>query len=128
MSVTTQKYVRKPFMIDAVQVTKENMDELAEWCKGTVYALPPVSGRIRKFIDVPVQKATHERQKRAFCGDWLLFSGKAFKVYTEKAFTTCFELASGEALLNSLPKGPPIDAEPSNFSDTGTIFYAPGDN
>jgi hypothetical protein len=34
MTLATTKYVRKPFEVEAVQVTEENLEEVAQWCHG----------------------------------------------------------------------------------------------
>jgi hypothetical protein len=94
MALDIEKYVRKPFAVDAVCVTEENMREVAKWCGGQVKRLPrwdPRSGT--KFISVNVLKALNERQTQAFVGDWVLSSGSGpngFKVYTPRAFETSF--------------------------------------
>lgn len=95
MALEIDKYVRKPFAVDAVCVSEENMREVAKWCGGQVRRLPrwdPRSGT--KFISVNVFKALNERQTQAFVGDWVLSSGtgpNGFKVYTPRAFETSFE-------------------------------------
>lgn len=103
----TEKYTRKPFDVEAIQVTAENMDAVAEWCKGTVISptrtvgtdTEPYSKEVvdptpsKAYIDVPVKWATDDRQKRAVIGDWLLFANNGFKVYTDRAFKKSFALA-----------------------------------
>ena len=93
------KYVRKPFEVDAVQVAAENIDEVAKWCQGEVHfenpgvlgAEPPTN----PFIKVHVARALNDRQTRAMVGDWVLYAGTGFKVYTNKAFTKSFEVSQG---------------------------------
>ncbi len=79
------KYVRKPFEVDAVQVTAENLEELAEWCQGTL------EEDNRPYIRVRVARPLNERQTKAYAGDWVLYAGTGFKVYTSKAFHRTFE-------------------------------------
>jgi hypothetical protein len=92
--IKVEKYVRKPFAVEAVQVTEQNMREVAKWCGGQIRRLPrwdPRSGT--KFISVNVVKPISERQTQAFVGDWVLSSGTGptgFKVYTPRAFETSF--------------------------------------
>lgn len=90
--IETNKFARKPFHVDAVQVTAENMDEVASWCQGTVTRtdLSPVGD----FIKVRVHRPLTERQTKAFVGDWVLYAGTGFKVYTDKAFEKSFEPAT----------------------------------
>ncbi len=83
--VTTEKYQRKPFEVDAVRVTQGNLQELAEWCGGVVRE---ADGLL--YIKVNVSYPQSERQTRAFPGDWLLKSGSQFKVFLDKAFKAQF--------------------------------------
>lgn len=84
------KYVRKPFEVDAVQVTEGNIEEVKDWCQGTLQQ----DGN-RQFIKVHVARALNERQTKAFPGDWVLYAGAGFKVYTNKAFHKTFEQPEG---------------------------------
>jgi len=87
--IETNKFARKPFYVDAVQVTSENMAEVAEWCQGDVITsdTPPNGTHIK----VRVHRPLTERQTKAFVGDWVLYAGTGFKVYTDKAFEKSFE-------------------------------------
>lgn len=82
----THKFARKPFYVDAVRVSEANMEEVAAWCEGEI--LETSDGR---YISVQVYRPINERQTQAFIGDWVLFSGNGFKVYTPKAFDKSFE-------------------------------------
>lgn len=92
----TEKFTRKPFPIDAVQVTAENMDEVAAWCQGEVLATDSaiaegLNKEPERFIKVRVHHPMTERQTKAFVGDWVLYASKGYKVYTDKAFARSFE-------------------------------------
>jgi hypothetical protein len=89
----TEKFERVPFTIDAVQVTSENMEEVAKWCKGEVKT-ETFKGRKATFIEVDVSRPMTERQKKAMVGDWVLFAGRGYKCYTNKAFNECFRRPS----------------------------------
>lgn len=89
MAVETTTYIRKPFEVEAVQVTEDNIGAVKEWCQGALDADP------RPFIKVKVARALNERQTKAYPGDWVLYAGTGFKVYTEKAFHRTFEVAVG---------------------------------
>ena len=98
--ITTNKFVRKPFYVDAVQVTSANIEDVAKWCGGTVKESKPdkdiENGRVpEKFIQVTVYRPMSDRQKMAFVNDWVLFAGKGYKVYTNPAFQKTFELIDG---------------------------------
>ncbi len=91
-------FVRKPFYIKAVQVTPENIHEVAAWCDGQVRTQGgPVEGspenmiRNTFYIKVRVLRALNERQTRAFIGDWVVYAGKGYKVYQPKALTQTFD-------------------------------------
>lgn len=92
--IETQKYKRKSFDVDAVQVTSENMQDISEWCSGSVE-----EEQNRTFVKVPVNRPLDERQTKAFPGDWVLQAGSGFKVYTGKAFGKSFEPAAVAAEL-----------------------------
>lgn len=85
IEVKPTQYIRKPFFVDAVQVTAENMAEAANWCEGKVIIDTP------PYIKVRVKRPLAERQTRAFVGDWILSSGNGFKVYTQSSFDKNFE-------------------------------------
>lgn len=92
MSVQPTKYVRKAFAVEAVEVTRDNVEEVAEWCGGEVKTSPGKGGRRQQqFVKVPVKNPLNDRQTRAYPGDWVLSAGAGFKVYTQKAFSASFE-------------------------------------
>lgn len=90
MTVQTQKFVRKTFEIEAVQVTEDNLNEVATWCNGEVKTA--LNGQGKTFIEVNVKNPMTDRQKQAFVGDWVLYNKSGYKVYTNRAFTGTFEL------------------------------------
>ena len=88
--IQTQTYVRKPLYVEAVQVTPENFNEIAIWCKGDIqYA--EERGRAFQFIAVRVTNPMNPRQCQARVGDWILTSERGYKVYTPKAFEKAFD-------------------------------------
>jgi hypothetical protein len=90
MAINPRSYVRKPFVVDAERVKDDNIAEVAEWCRGEV--LTDTDGRL--YIAVNVKNPINERQSKAFVGDWVLFAGRGFKVYTNAAFTRSYEVAN----------------------------------
>lgn len=96
----TQKFVRKPFHIDAVQVTAANINDVAAWCSGEVRTQKKTD-QVEKgqYIKVRVHRPLNDRQTQAFVGDWVLYAGTGFKVYTPKAFANSFEQASVETTM-----------------------------
>lgn len=93
--VETHKYARKPFLVDAVRVTPENMTAIADWCGGDIEKAEPIPSmaepRVNYYVKVPVKNPMTERQSKAFIGDWILFANNGFKVYTPKAFDRTFD-------------------------------------
>ncbi len=93
--VNTEKYVRKPLFVDAVQVTAENMVEISEWCQGEIKnndGSRDLDHSHNQHIHVRVHNPKNVRQTKAFVGDWLLYTERGYKVYTQKAFTNSFDL------------------------------------
>jgi len=100
MAIQPQKYVRKPFEVQAVEVTAENIQEVADWCGGVIETDTegPRSGE-QEYIKVNVKKPLSTRQTHAYYGDWVLLATRGdvntpagFKVYTPKAFVASFQL------------------------------------
>jgi hypothetical protein len=93
MSLDVSRYVRKPFSVEAVQVTRANIVEVAVWCNGELMHPQGQS----QYIKVNVFRPMKDRQTMAYVGDWVLYAGSGYKVYTHKAFVDCFEKPTGEA-------------------------------
>lgn len=87
--VKTAKFVRKPFEVEAIQVTAENIEEVAVWCNGSVERLGE-EGKDDRYIHVRVHYPISPRQTKAFIGDWVLYSKNGFKCYNPKAFSNNF--------------------------------------
>lgn len=90
----TRKFTRKPFEVEAVQVTAENIQDVAKWCTGEVVENAPNEDI---HIKVRVLRAMTPRQTQAFVGDWVLYAGTGYKVYTNKAFKNSFDPLDGVA-------------------------------
>lgn len=106
MTLKIEKYTRKPFPVDAVQVTEDNLSEVALWCGGDIHTSTKTlrddqgveTGKIKlPYIKVDVHRPLNDRQTKAFVGDWVLKSESGFKVYTLKAFDGSFEKKVGVA-------------------------------
>lgn len=89
----TQRYVRKPFFVEAVQVTEENLEQVAEWVPGAHIRTQRVNDVDKRYVKLKITKPQNDRQTKAFPGDWVLFSDESgeYKVYTKNAFTRAFE-------------------------------------
>ena len=104
------KFNRKPFVVDGVEVTEDNLAEVAEWCGGEVRRSDKNG---EKYVKVPVINPLSNRHTLAFVGDWVLRSNVpkpqgeqlSFKVYTEKSLHRNF-----------------IQWEPSQFLSSSTVY------
>jgi hypothetical protein len=103
----TQKFQKKPLIVEAIQVDEGNFLEVANWSQGTIRNVDgsevfteltddpmPSSGR---YIHVRVLNPMHDRQTKAFVGDWVLYAGRGFKVYKDRAFKGTFLPLEGTA-------------------------------
>lgn len=105
--IETTKFMRRPFPVDGVQVTAENMQEAAAWSQGVIENTSE-DGSGANYIKVPVHKPNSPRQERAYVGDWILFAGKGFKVYLDKAFRASFEeIAGAPSVMHGAPSEDP---------------------
>lgn len=100
MAIDTSKYVRKPLYVDGVQITNENFAEIAAWCQGEVRAnsteelvSSPGINPGATHIRVRVHNPKNVRQTKAYVGDWILYTERGYKVYTQKAFRASFDPA-----------------------------------
>ena len=80
-----ERYQRRPFFVEAVVVTPENMAEVSTWCDGTIVVEDATS-----YIKVPVKRPMHIRQTYAYPGHYVVKAGTGFKVYTPKRFEADF--------------------------------------
>src|SRR4051812_17353311 len=95
MAIETVRYIRKPLYVDAVRITATNFDEVAAWCQGEILQDEvPGKGTTKKYIKVRVHNPKNARQTKAFFGDWLLYTERGYKVYTNKAFHSAFDAVS----------------------------------
>lgn len=94
-SLETIKFIRKPFTIDAVQLTEENLEQVADWCNGEIRTAvvdeTDTEMKTARYIKVRVSRPLNDRQTKAFINDWVLFANKGFKIYTPTAFEENFE-------------------------------------
>lgn len=92
MPVVTVKYIRKPLYVDAVRINESNFDQVVAWCMGEVqHDEIPGKGTGKKYIRVRVHNPKNPRQTKAYAGDWLLYTERGYKVYTNKAFHASFD-------------------------------------
>lgn len=107
----TKKYARKPFSVDAVQITADNMEEVASWAQGEVREENGV-----KYVHVRVHRPLNERQTKGYVGDWVLYAGTGYKVYTDKAFEGSFDPEQQISAVTGQPI-PPVTEKVQNVFD-----------
>lgn len=93
-----KRFMRRTFDVDAVQVTDENFDAVAEWCGGKIVTVQETREKHldlgivggQKHISIDVARPMNRRQTEAYVGDWVLYANKGFKVYTNRPFVKNF--------------------------------------
>jgi hypothetical protein len=82
-------YTRKPFVVEAVEITDENIEDVAK--------MIGVEGEVREKDGaqyIVVDKRIVPNIHRASAGWWLTRMGDNLRCYSPKIFTEQFELAS----------------------------------
>lgn len=130
MGVNTQRFIRKPLFVDAVRVSANNFDEVVGWCQGEVETDEvPGTGTTKKYIKVRVHNPKNVRQTKAFINDWILYTERGYKVYTNKAFRAAFDLVTDDGAKplepvvdnHTTPQGEPheyVEATSQTIADT----------
>lgn len=107
----TESYVRNPLVVDALRVTDENFNDVAEWCKGEIRQ----DNDEKFFIFLQVRHPLHSRQKKAYVGDWILKTKSGYKIYPDDAFKANFNPGTGHSVsvANVFGSGPGTDPVPT---------------
>lgn len=130
-AIQTEEYTRKPFRVEAVEVTEANQPAVALWCDSEIrHAQKSVrdeKGELLERVKVPyikvhVQNPVNERQTKAYVGDFVLRSDSGFKVYTSRAFEKSFESAAVHITTETVEELK-HRAETPKFRDAGTGKY-----
>jgi len=110
MTIKIKKYTAKPVQVEAIQITKNNMAEVAKWCKGEILteevpAEKSATGEafteryIRPKMFRPKNQRPNTRDDemtKGYVGKWIIKRGTNFKVYTDQAFANNY--TDGQAL------------------------------
>lgn len=107
-NLDVKQFNRRSFPVDAVRVTEENFEDVAVWCDGNIHLSDETDQPVAigtRYIKVRVQNPLSERQTKAFVGDWVLYAGKGYKVYTDKAFKKSFDETTQNVFDHSVPLG-----------------------
>lgn len=101
-------YTRKPFVVEAVEITDENIEAVAK--------LIGVDGEVKTKDDaryITIDKRIVPNIHRAFVGWWLTRMGDNLRCYSPKIFTDQFDVASAEVAytfeFNKSALGPLLD-------------------
>lgn len=111
----TQMFQRKPFQVEAVQITEENFEKVAAWCGGSIVTVedrgntPNKPGVLKRYIQVYVSRPMTKRQSEAYIGDWILFASQGYKVYANRPFLKNFETVPQELFVTDEPVHAPVD-------------------
>lgn len=100
-----EKYDRRPFSVEAVQVNFENVHEVAEWCKGTV--IKQKTKMLGIDTDVPAVRFEGQGDNRgksfvATLGCYIVELKGNFRVYKPAAFGATFQLADEDVFVEHL--------------------------
>lgn len=110
----TQIFQRKPFQVEAVQITEKNFELVADWCGGSIVTVQEPSlknllpGEPKRYIQVAVSRPLTKRQTEAYVGDWILYASKGYKVYANRPFLKNFEELPQELFVTSKPADAPV--------------------
>jgi len=90
----TETYRRKIIAVEAIQVTEENLYEIAKWCGGDVRTDYETK---EKFIKISVLHPLKPEHSRAYSGNWILKSAAGYKIFNDKAFLSSWEKVEKES-------------------------------
>lgn len=128
VDVKFDSYIRKPFEVEAVEVTRNNIKELAEMIGTIQYEADGTP-----YIEVDAEKVPNLRQ--VWPGYWVTKVGaKNIRCYTRKIFFSQFvensdEIDAWVKFLNGKPPKtmrPPSTSVDLNCAVTGTVDFGKG--
>lgn len=82
----TRTYLRKQTAFEAVQIVIENIEDVADWCKGKMYAHDTI--RLNETL-----ASSYEFEGFAYESDWIVWDGKVFRSYRSHEFEALFDPA-----------------------------------
>jgi hypothetical protein len=118
MGVTTERFIRKPLYVDAVRVSAQNFEAVAEWCSGEIQKETEGPRAGKSYIRVRVQYPKSPRQSKAFIGDWVLYTETGYKVYTNPAFRRSFDPVEQQDEAHEIKKMPLDERGDPEFEGT----------
>lgn len=109
---------RKTFDVEFVEITPENLDEVAEWCGGKVLGTDQ-----KRSITVPDRNAKNVHQTEAYPGDRVVYHNdtRTYKKFGKKAFEKTFEIVREQLVHKSAVDGKFVTAEDAADNPDTTI-------
>jgi hypothetical protein len=104
-----QEATRKSFPVKVVQVTLQNIEEVAEWCKGTIEYVPTkMMGTTTPLPVVKIEGVGTERGKMflATLGCWVVEFKGSFRSFKPAQFDSSFNILPPK---EEEPKGDVVD-------------------
>lgn len=87
-----QKFQRKPFIIDAIEITEENIEEVANLIGKLMY-------RDDGTPYISINNAVIPKLKRAYIGFWLTVRHDQHRCYSQKTFNSQYTRVNTQATL-----------------------------
>lgn len=89
-----KQFTRKPFPVNAIQVTLQNVDDVAKWSGGTVELRP--TKMMGTYTDLPVillqgQGENRGKDFEAALGCWIVELKGSFRSYKPQQFEASFD-------------------------------------
>lgn len=91
--LTPQRFThhsRAEFKVKAMQISAENIAEVARWCGGEIYCTTQSLTKPHLYIDFKLGPAYANLRGRAFETDWIFKEGIVFRFYTADMFDNAF--------------------------------------
>lgn len=124
----TETFTRKPFDVNAVQVTPTNAEEVAAWCGGKIgtsnYRLAGFTTKLN-IVLVPGNGPNKGQMVEARIGSWVVEHLGNFRVYRKNQFRDTFVSKNEQAYLkfNDLKPGDLVrDLDVNEFREGEVVF------
>ena len=103
--LNTKNYKSKPIFVEAVQISEDNMNEIASWVNGEIITISDSSKDKTQisFVKAHVLRSKGYIRNKGYVGDWIVKSDLGVKFYTNAAFERSFEVNTSSQDTNPLP-------------------------
>lgn len=87
MKGLTEVWSRNSFDVEAVRITEENIQKVAEWCDGNIYGFRDYDLKpLRMYVQFGSADGERVFVAKAYIGDWIILVDDVFKRFTDKKF------------------------------------------